>query len=235
VSTVPVSVRVDAFPPVARAPAVALVAGTTLGARTIPVQVAWPAATDVGRGVVAYELDRLAGTTWTRMALPKPTSTSISLGLNPGMTFQFRVRAIDRAGNTGEWATGSAFRLAVAQEGSGSISRTGRWVSHVAAQYYGGRLFASPVVGSSARMAVAATQVAWVAAVGPTRGQARVYVDGVQVRTVDTRSSVSQPRRIVFATGRMALARHTVEIRVVGTSGRPRVDLDAFVAIVPVP
>jgi hypothetical protein len=235
VSSVPVRVRVDSFPPVARAPAVALVGGTTLGVRTIPVEVSWPAATDVGRGVVGYELERLAGATWTRMALPKPTSRSISVGLNPGITFQYRVRAVDRAGNVGEWAMGSAFRLAVAQEGSGSIARKGRWVSHVAPQYYGGRLFSATRTGASARIALTATQVAWVAAVGPTRGQARVYVDGAQVRTVDTRSSVSQPRRIVFATGRMSLARHTVEIRVVGTSGRPRVDLDAFVAIVPVP
>ncbi len=69
---------------------------------------------------------------------------------------------------------------------------------------------------------------------GPTRGQARVYVDGAYARTVDLRSSSSATRRVVYVRSWTSSARHTLEIRVVGTSGRPRVDVDAFLTVVPV-
>jgi Phosphodiester glycosidase len=228
-----VTVRLDSFPPVARAPTAALVAGTGLGTSTIPVRVSWAAATDVGRGVVGYELERSVAGAWSPVSLAKPTSTSVTLGLTPGQVNRFRVRAIDRAGNVGAWATARAFRLGVAQEISRSVVRKGRWATRLAAQYYGGRVIAATAAGASARITVTGQQIAWVSAVGPTRGQARVYVDGAYVRTVDLRSAASLPRRVVYVRSWAAPGRHTLEIRVVGTSGRPRVDLDAFVAIVP--
>lgn len=230
-----VTVRLDSYPPVARAPTAALVAGTGLGARTIPVSVSWLAASDVGRGVVGYELERSAGGAWTPVPLPKATSRSLTMGITPGQVNRFRVRAIDRAGNAGAWATARAFRLGVAQEISTSVIRKGRWATRLATQYYGGRAIAATAAGASARITVTGQQIAWVSAVSPTRGQARVYVDGTYVRTVDLRSASSLPRRVVYVRSWASPGRHTLEIRVVGTSGRPRVDLDAFVAIVPAP
>ena len=157
----------------------------------------------------------------------------MTLDLAPGQVNRFRVRAVDRAGNVGAWATARAFRLGVAQEISTSVVRKGRWATRLAPQYYGGRAIAATAAGASARITVTGQQIAWVSAVGPTRGQARVYVDGTYVRTVDLRSASSVPRRVVYVRSWASPGKHTVEIRVVGTSGRPRVDLDAFVAIVP--
>jgi len=229
-----VTVRLDSYPPVARAPTAALVAGTGLGTSTIPVSVSWLAASDVGRGVVGYELERsVAGGAWTPVPLPKATSRSLTMGIPPGQANRFRVRAIDRAGNVGAWATARAFRLGVAQEVSASVIRKGRWATRLATQYYGGRVIAATAAGASAKISVTGQQISWVSAIGPTRGQARVYVDGTYVRTVDLRSTSSVPRRVVFVRSWPSPGRHTLEIRVVGTSGRPRVDLDAFVAIVP--
>ena len=112
--------------------------------------------------------------------------------------------------------------------------RKGHWTASFAPAYYGGRAMSSQVVGASARITFTGQQVAWVSTVGPTRGQARVYVDGAYVRTLDLRGSSIATRRIVYVQAWTSSETHTLEIRVVGTSGRPRVDVDAFLSTAPV-
>jgi hypothetical protein len=51
---------------------------------------------------------------------------------------------------------------------------------------------------------------------------------------VDLLSSSSATRRIAYVGSWTSSGRHTLEIRVLGTSGRPRVDVDAFVTTAPV-
>ena len=70
--------------------------------------------------------------------------------------------------------------------------------------------------------------VAWVTTFGPTRGLARVYVDGVLVATIDCVAPGMIGRRVAFAKSWSSSASHTIRIVVVGTPNRPRVDLDAF-------
>lgn len=57
-------------------------------------------------------------------------------------------------------------------------------------------------------------------------GSARVYVNGVLVKTVSLHAAASSGPRVVFATAWFTSAHRTVLIRVVGTSGHPRIDLD---------
>jgi hypothetical protein len=64
----------------------------------------------------------------------------------------------------------------------------------------------------------------------PTHGQARVYIDGDYVRTVDLRASKAVKRKIVFAT-MVKEGTHTITVRMMGTSGRPTVYTDAFFVI----
>lgn len=64
---------------------------------------------------------------------------------------------------------------------------------------------------------------------GPDRGKAQIFVNGTKVATVDLYSATARPQRIVWAGNWSTTARRTITIRVVGTSGRPRIDLDAFV------
>jgi len=232
--TATVIVRVDTDPPVARAPTHALVAATDLGPSTIPIDVSWAAATDQGRGVRGYELERYLGAAWVTVPLARATDTSVTVVLAPGQVQRFRVRAVDRAGNVSAWATAGAFRLAAVQETSTAVVLKGRWTAHLSPAFYGRRAISAQVAGASARITFTGQQIAWVSAVGPTRGQARVYVDGAYVRTVDLRSSSIAARRIVYVRSWTASGQHTLEIRVVGTSGRPRVDVDAFLSTAPV-
>jgi hypothetical protein len=67
-----------------------------------------------------------------------------------------------------------------------------------------------------------------VTTLGPNRGLARVYIDGVLVATVDCVASALVGRRIVFAKSWSSSGTHTIRIVVVGTPNRPRIDIDAF-------
>jgi hypothetical protein len=183
--------------------------------------------------VAGYELERYDGAAWVPVPLAKASATTVTVALAPAQMHRFRVRAIDRAGNVGAWATAGLFRLGAVQGTSASVVRTGRWTTALSPLYFGRRAAASQAAGASARITFTGQQIAWVSTLGPTRGQARVYVDGAFVRTVDLRSATGAVRRIVYARAWSSPGRHTLEIRVVGTPGRPRVDVDDFVSIVP--
>ena len=50
--------------------------------------------------------------------------------------------------------------------------------------------------------------------------------------TVDLSSSRTRSRQVVYAAnGLSGGVSHTLEVKVLGTSGRPRVDVDAFVVV----
>ena len=73
--------------------------------------------------------------------------------------------------------------------------------------------------GASATISFTGTGFAWVGPVGPTRGTARVFIDGKAVANVDLRRSSFKARATLFAKALPAGA-HVVKI-VVTSSGRP--------------
>ena len=233
--TATVTVRADTFPPVARAPTFGLVASTTLPAATVPVAVTWPVATDQGRGVKGYQLQRAVGSSWVGVPLANATDTSVTVTLAPGLVHRLRVRAVDRAGNVGAWATAAAFRLASIQESAAAVIDTGHWTARASTAFIGGHAMSASAAGAMARITFTGQQIGWVTTVGPTRGEARIYVDGTYERTVDLGRATSAARLIMVLRSWPAAGRHTFEIRVVGTAGRPRVDVDAFVIVAPTP
>ena len=66
---------------------------------------------------------------------------------------------------------------------------------------------------------------------GPDRGIARVYVDGVLARTVDLGAASPGAATVVFRRAWGSAGLHRLRIVVVGTAGRPRVDVDAFAVL----
>jgi len=91
----------------------------------------------------------------------------------------------------------------------------------------GGTLRRVTARAASASLTFTGRSVAWVAPTGLTRGSAKVYIDGSYVATISLYRPAAA-RQVVFAK-RFASARsHTIRIRVSGTWGHPRVDLDAF-------
>jgi hypothetical protein len=65
----------------------------------------------------------------------------------------------------------------------------------------------------------------------PGRGRAEVWIDGVLAATIDTYRSTTTPRQVMFTRTFTTSGTHTIRMVVLGTSGRARVDLDAFLVL----
>ena len=66
---------------------------------------------------------------------------------------------------------------------------------------------------------------------GPDRGTAAIYVDGVYKTNVNLHTINTHPRQVVYATNWSANGTHTIKIVCLGTTGHPRIDVDAFVVL----
>ena len=144
---------------------------------------------------------------------------------------QYQVRATDRAGNTGAWRTGAAFHLRLASERSSAVRYAGTWTPRLSTVNLGGTSKSSRAAGATASYTFTGSQVAWIAPRGPTGGSARVSIDGRAVATVSLKSSTLLPRRAVFTYAWSSAGRHRITIRVLGTAGHPRVDVDEFAVV----
>ena len=70
--------------------------------------------------------------------------------------------------------------------------------------------------------------VALIMAKGPGRGKAAIYFDGAYVKTVDTYAKVNTNRVVMWDKGLPGTANHTIKVVNLATSGRPRIDVDAY-------
>jgi len=66
---------------------------------------------------------------------------------------------------------------------------------------------------------------------GPTRGSATVKLDSGTATTINTNTSSPHTAEIVDVVTATANGSHTLVITVLGTSGHPRIDVDAFVVL----
>jgi len=74
-----------------------------------------------------------------------------------------------------------------------------------------------------------AERVALLMAKGPTRGQAAIYYDGRLVKTIDTYATANSNRAVMWDVQVTGTSRHTIRVVNLATSGRPRIDVDAYV------
>lgn len=226
------TVTPDTVPPVVAAPGIGFVTDSTVEPTLIPATVGWPAASDGGNGVAAYAFRRSTdGSPWVDVPLADTSSRSLPESLVPGQVLRYAVSATDTAGNASAWVESAPMLPLVAQEGAGAMTYTGTWNAARSSLYLGGGIRSSDTKGAKARLTVNASAVAWVAPRGPTRGSAGVYVDGKLAATVDLYRPKLETRRVVFWQSWPSAGRHTVEVRVLGTAGHARVDIDGFVVI----
>jgi CSLREA domain-containing protein len=226
---------VDATAPSVQPPQQNLALGTTLGTFAVPVKLTW-SATDSTSTVAKYELQQSTnGAAYTNVSLSSPTTTVRTVSLEPGITYQFRVRAQDSAGNWSDWMQGPAFTVEDNQESSAAISYIGTWTQEALDSAFGGGVSYAEAAGAKATFTFTGSHVAWVAPKDANRGRAEVWVDGVKVRSVDLYASSEQPRKMVFTQDWASVGTHTVEVRALGTknasSSGTRVDVDAFVVL----
>ena len=138
----------------------------------------------------------------------------------------------DYAGNVGGWAAASGVRISVKQQTSSSISferlvdRQQRLVPEDTVKY-------SKTAGASATATFTGKGIAFVSTRGPARGSAKIYIDGTLATTVSLNRSTVSYRYVAFQRSWSTSGKHTIKIVVSGTSGHPRVDVDAFEVLEP--
>jgi hypothetical protein len=225
-----VSMAVTNASPTVGGPVSTLYAGTKLGASSINVVTRWSACDP--DGMSAYSLRRQAsGGSWRTVSLSPATSTSVKQALARGSPYRYEVRATDRLGSTGAYSLGPSFTARATDQTSAAVHYAGRWTTAATSSAYGGSSRYATAPGASVSYTFSGSSIAWVSSRGPTRGSGAVYVDGVLRATVTLHSATFSARATVFATSWATGGTHTIRIVVSGTSGHPRVDVDAFVRL----
>jgi hypothetical protein len=217
----------DTTAPTVTGPTRGFVTGSTV--TTGPaVKFAW-SGTDTGSGVDRYEFAVKTDSGAYVTLSSSLTSATYTSALRTGHTYRARVRAIDVAGNTGAWVAGVSFRLTAYQESSWAIHWTSTWHTGSNTSFWGGHDRYATAAGAKASLTFTGRKFAWVGSVGRSRGWAKVYVNGVFVKSVNLYAATSAHRRVLFSTSWSSATSRTVTIRISGTAGHPRGDLDAFV------
>ena len=114
-------------------------------------------------------------------------------------------------------------------EKSRAIDYRGSWERAEHPYYRGDRARQAKRKGQTATFRFTGSQVAWNGPNGPTRGKAKVYLDGQYVKTVDLYSRKFDARNRIYTKTFAASGAHTLTIKVMGTRGRPVVSIDEFV------
>jgi hypothetical protein len=142
------------------------------------------------------------------------------------------LRATDGAGNTSGYTLGRGYRVRATQESGADVSYAKSWQTVASSDAAGGGMAFSRVAGARATFTFSGFAVSWVAACGPHRGSAEVYVDGNLASRIDLHAATPQARSIAFARRWADNGTHTIEIVNLGSAGHPRVDVDAFIRLV---
>jgi len=225
---------IDRTPPsVTAGPSAALGAGAALAGTAVPVAVSWAMSDGAGSGIVRVELSRSAdgGATWGSPIVLAGTARSNAAAVPASGTARFRIRALDAAGNASAWRAGPQITARLVQQSWSAVRWAGVWTTRSAAAYSGGSERTARAAGAGASYTFTGRTVALVATRGPGRGKARVYVDGVLRGTVDLYRSSTQYRAVAWSFTCTSSRSHTVRVVVVGTAGRPQVDVDALIVM----
>jgi hypothetical protein len=210
---------------------VGLRAGTALSGTAIPATVTWSPSSDgaSGAGLAAapYTLQRsLSGGAWT--TLGRYPGTSAAVYLPASGTVQFRVLAADAAGNVATGPASISRSARLVQQSSTAVRYSGAWYAAASTAFSGGSAKWARTRGASASYTFTGRGIALVSTRSPSRGRVKIYVDGVYAATVDLYRATTQYRALAWTRTWTATRTHAVKLVVLGTSGRPRVDLDAF-------
>ncbi len=204
--------------------------GSIVGS-TVSTTLVWPAAADAMSTVANYQVKRRAGSAGWTTVTSATTARSLKHTLTIGTGYRFGVAARDVLGNLGAQADAPTTTATLLQDGTSLAKYAGSWSTVSSSSASNGKLHTTTRAGASVEFRTTARAIAVVGRKGPGRGQAKVYVDGVYVQTIDLYRTSIQSRVVVFAKSWSTAGVHTVKVVAVGTTGRPRVDIDAFVIL----
>jgi hypothetical protein len=195
---------------------------------TVPVTVTW-SGTDATSRVNHYTLYQSKdGHAYTHVATT--AATSVVRNLTFGHTYTFKVTATDNAGNTSAAKASSTYKLSLLQENSLAVKYSTGWNRQKLSGASGGSVEYATQAGKTATFTFSGAQVAWVSTQGANRGSASVKLGSGSAATISTHAKSTKAAEIVDVL-HAAAGSHKLVIKVLGTSGHPRVDIDAFIVL----
>jgi hypothetical protein len=222
----------SSVPPEVTRPVIKLSAASTVPSSGVPVVVDW-GLTSAPAGLRTFQLEYRVGTRdWAGVRLASPTTSATRHVVPSGAEVRYRVRAIDRNGEAGDWRSSIWTVPSAVSDASRAVRWKGPWASVGYSQYLGRRAHWTKARSAYAAFAFRGTSVAWAGPIGPTRGKARIILDGRLVATVDMYARTFRARDVVWAAN-VRDGAHTLRIQVLGTSGRPTVAVDGLYVLAP--
>ncbi|MDI6100031.1 N-acetylmuramoyl-L-alanine amidase [Actinoplanes sp. NEAU-A12] len=211
-----VTVYGDTTAPVYRGPLPLNLVGGTYSTTSIPVRL----------GLTGADNLKFAGYTVSR-----PRSANLgpvgswTTTVRPGNTV-WTVTARDMSGNT---RAASMTRGVVLAPETGA-KKTGSWTKRSSKKYLSGKALAATRKNAKLTYTFTGRSAALLFSRGAKTGKAYIYLDGKKVATIDTRAGSTKYRQALWVSSTKA-KKHTVQIVVAGTSGRPAVVSDGLAYI----
>jgi subtilisin family serine protease len=192
----------------------------------ISTTLSWQPATGTAAGSSYVVLRRRDAGPWSTVSTT--TGRSLRQTLTFGTAYRYATRTRTAGGSLGPVAYGQYVETALYQEGTSLAKYSGTWTTTSSSTASGGKLRTSTQANAYVEFKRAAMATAIVGRRGPTSGKAKVYVDGVLVSTIDLYHATAQSRVVLFSRAWSTVATHTIRVVVLGTAGRPRIDIDGF-------
>lgn len=227
----PISWLPDSQAPVTSEPSFEIRSGTYLSRDRVRVRITVPATDGPdGTGIDHLEVrvSKDGGTTWSETRWRQEV---LRKRLSPSIPTIISIRAVDRVGNVGEWFQMEPLTARLEQEMSPSITYTGTWTPKVRSAFSGGSSLTTTTAGDEATITFTGRSFGLVSRKARLAGEFQVFVDGEDAGVVDLHWRYRSFRQVVFARTWATPGEHVIRIVALGTEGRPRIDLDAFVFI----
>lgn len=155
------------------------------------------------------------------------TATSHRFTLNFGTKYEFAVKAKDGAGNWSAFQYGPAITPKPTDDTAFQLSGA-TWSRYSWSGYaFGGTAITTSQSGAWIQHSFTGRDVALVAPLFSTAGRAHIYCDGAFKATIDLYSASLRTQATAYWCSFSQYGQHTMKVVVEGTSGRPRVDVDA--------
>jgi hypothetical protein len=222
------SIKLDTQPPTVQAPTEQIPMPATLGTSTIPLVTSWKDSDPTSKVCSNTLRESVGGSPMADVYTG--TAKSRRRLLTPNL-YRHEVTATDCAGNVSAGVDGQPFGLDVVPESSTNITYSGIWKTASVASAYGGALAYTTKANASASFTIGGLGIAWVSPTGPTRGTARVLIDGVDQPMVNLNTPTAKARQVVFTISWPTAGTHTITIINQATAGHPRIDLDGLVTL----
>jgi hypothetical protein len=185
----------DTTAPVPGQPEVRL-RGASITADGIPLVARWVVKDPSGIASSQVQL-RVDGGSWVTQHLSGPTARRAAIRVPGPHEGEVRVRATDRAGNTGPWVLSKAFRV-TRHSGTGySVQRIGQWTEVHSSGFFGGSAYRSTTPGARLEITAEGHMVGLVGRRAPTGGSVSMWTDDSPSIRASLRATVVRERQVI--------------------------------------